>query len=303
MNKFITLLASLASISAAHAEIALTDSLSMGGFVTMAHVDSNSGNSATGVDQVEFDFFFQKNKVEARVDIEFEDLRGRNDGVEQAFVKYNFNETSSLTVGRVETMLGHDSRDPGDRYFVQALTEIGAALSDLQYQGIRFDYGNFAIALNDFADSGVIFDSSGYGLELGYSLEIVEGLNGFMGLLHIDYGNAATEDLSLYNAHLSYRYLDILWIAEYFSFSDVFYGNYNSYSLMANYSYSNAGSISLCYADTQTSGIAGDMTTYAASHNYALSDQLSFITEVNNYDFAGDMGSLTGVTLELQFVF
>lgn len=304
-NKLLTLLASLAGLSTAHSEIALTDSLSMGGFVTMAYVDSNQGSNSTAIDQVEFDFFFKKGKVEARVDIEFEDNRGFDDGVEQAFVQYNINESSALSAGRMASMLGYESRDPGESYLIQPVNLLGASFTDLHYNAIRFDHGNFSISINDFAKEGVIFDGSGYGLEMGYTHEIIDGLNGFIGLLHVDNTGNGASDFTIFNTYLTYSIYDVLLAAEYFYAEDAGAGNIYTYSLMANYSYSNPASITLAFSSTQATSLdSTNLLVYTVSHKYALSDQLSFVSELGYYDY-GDLeaGSITGVTMELQFVF
>jgi hypothetical protein len=63
----------LAASSYSFAEIALTESLSVEGFVDMSYTDSDAGNSEIGIDQVEFDFLFDNGgAVTAQVDIEYE---------------------------------------------------------------------------------------------------------------------------------------------------------------------------------------------------------------------------------------
>ena len=117
MNKLLKLLAAFIAVTGiTFAETALTESLSVGGFVDMSYVDGDRTESTSGIDQVEFNFTLDNGgPVTTQLDIEYENgTSGLN--VEQAYITYDMNSGATVTVGRFETMLLQDASEPTGLY-------------------------------------------------------------------------------------------------------------------------------------------------------------------------------------------
>ena len=147
-NKIAIASAFIAASSFSFAEIALTENLSVEGFVDMSYTDSDAGDSRYGIDQVEFDFLFNAGAVSAQVDVQYEgskksvldiskvrsQLKKLDDGdpisakesdyvsdvneviIEQAFVTYDLGNGGALTAGRFASQLGFEAFEPTGLY-------------------------------------------------------------------------------------------------------------------------------------------------------------------------------------------
>ena len=143
-NKIAIASAFIAASSFSFAEIALTENLSVEGFVDMSYTDSDAGDSRYGIDQVEFDFLFNAGAVSAQVDVQYEGskksvldvakLRSQLESgnpsdkdsdylsdvneviIEQAFVTYDLGNGGALTAGRFASQLGFEAFEPTGLY-------------------------------------------------------------------------------------------------------------------------------------------------------------------------------------------
>ena len=135
-NKIVLFAAFFAASSLSFAEIALTENLSVGGFVDMSysHVDddvdggSDSDNSYS-LDQVELTFSLDYGVVSAQIDIEWTDDGGS--AIDQAFTTYDLANGFAVTAGRYDSMLGFEAFEaPGLYQFSTAYTTGTDAFGD-----------------------------------------------------------------------------------------------------------------------------------------------------------------------------
>ncbi|MDG1241368.1 MAG: porin [Opitutae bacterium] len=154
MKKIIAVTSALAAASClTMAEIRINEFLSFEGFVDMSYshsdADINSpdgseseSDNSFGIDQVEIDWLFNFGKLTAQVDLEYEES-GDDTEVEQAFVSYDLGNGSAVTVGRYESMLGLEAKEPTGLYQYSNAYSIISELADgsplPQYaQGVKF---------------------------------------------------------------------------------------------------------------------------------------------------------------------
>lgn len=219
MNKLLKLLAAFIAVTGiTFAETALTESLSVGGFVDMSYTDGDRTESTSGIDQVEFNFTLDNGgPVTTQLDIEYENgTSGLN--VEQAYITYDMNSGATVTVGRFETMLLQDASEPTGLYqYSNAYDFFGLNLNktlyDLGDQGIKYSNGNFAVSLVDNGDSKIgdgnatatANDGHGdYSYEISYSGKLSDKVTGFIGGRLYE-NDANNHDGDLFNVYLTYE--------------------------------------------------------------------------------------------------
>ena len=339
MKKTIAITSALAAASSlATAEIKINEFLSFEGFVDMSysHTDNDSDSTAPAdsasdnsfsIDQVEIDWLFNFGKVTAQVDLQYENgANGQNDAteVEQAFVSYDLGNGSALTMGRYESMLGLEAKEPTGLYQFSTAYDDSAYLP--QYgQGVKYTGQSgdlsYGVSLQDES-----FDNDGSRLG-GNSTNQVDGSYSIEAAVALTSGNftyslgGAFEDAddqgdnSIINAHVTY--VSGAWTlgAEY-NVADIESDDnaeVDSWLVMANYAYSDCCSVtgrisSVDSSDDNTPSLGnGDVERfqYTLAHNYALSDNLAIITEVSYVeedDNGIDSESLTGA-VEVLFTF
>ncbi len=288
----------LAATSYSFAEIALTESLSVEGFVDMSYSDSDNGESRIGIDQVEFDFLFNAGAVSAQVDVQYEgdnDGNGQDDGtfIEQAFVTYDLGNGAALTAGRFASQLGFEAFEPTGLY-QYSLAYANTALPGYD-QGVKYTNGSFGIAIVDEAGDDQIGDGSDYSIEVAYSTDLGNGLGAFLGGRYnsVDTG----DDQFVIDAYLTYETGAWLFAAEVVHADDG--DDVDTSALaMANYSYSDAASVTARYSVEDGS----DTSKITLAHNYALADNLALIAEVSSVDVDGDDEDIQSA-VELLFTF
>ncbi|CAI8339078.1 MAG: Uncharacterised protein [Opitutia bacterium UBA7350] len=288
----------LAATSYSFAEIALTESLSVEGFVDMSYSDSDAGDSAFGIDQVEFDFLFNSaGAVSAQVDVQYgtTDVSGTtvNEAIiEQAFVTYDLGGGSALTFGRFASQLGFEDFEPTGLYqYSNAISTRNLPGYD---QGIKYTTGSLGVALVDGVEGGTLGDGTGYSLEVAYSAELGEGLNGFIGARLNE--NEDGEDSEVLNAYVTYETGAWLFAAEIADSDDTV--DATDYQVMANYTLSDASSVTARYAVAED---AADAITFA--YLTALADNLALVAEVTQISPDGAGDDVTTSAVELLFTF
>lgn len=282
----------LAATSYSFAEIALTESLSVEGFVDMSYSDSDNAESRIGIDQVEFDFLFNAGAVSAQVDVEYEEA-GSATEIEQAFVTYDLGNGAALTAGRFASQLGFEAFEPTGLY-QQSLAYANTALPGYD-NGVKYTNGSFGIAIVDDASDGQIGDGSDYSIEVAYSTDLGNGLGAFLGGRYnsVD-GN---DDQFVVDAYLTYETGAWLFAAEVVHVDDGADVDTSALAL-ANYSYSDAASVTARYSVEDGT----DTSKITLAHNYALADNLALIAEVSSVDVDGADEDVQSA-VELLFTF
>jgi len=115
-NKIVLTAAFFAASTFSFAEIALTENLSVGGFVDMSYThsddernspDSSDSNNSYTLDQVDLTFGLDYGVVTAQIDIEWTDANGS--AIDQAFTTYDLGNGFVVTAGRYDSMLGFEA--------------------------------------------------------------------------------------------------------------------------------------------------------------------------------------------------
>ena len=140
----------LAASSLTMAEIKINEFLSFEGFVDMSYSHSDTdfegegiSDNSFGIDQVEIDWLFNFGKVTAQIDLEYEET-GDETEVEQAFVSYDLGNGSALTMGRYESMLGLEAKEPtglyqySNAYSILSSEPLGGSPLPQYAQGVKF---------------------------------------------------------------------------------------------------------------------------------------------------------------------
>ena len=295
----------LAASSYSFAEIALTESLSVEGFVDMSYTDSDAGNAGFGIDQVEFDFLFSAGAVSAQVDVEYEGGTTNGTGVEQAFVTYDLGDKGAITAGRFASQLGFEDFEPTGLY--QYSNAVSTRFLPGYDQGVKYTTGNLGVALVDEGGDGQIGDdgaASDYAIEVAYSTELAEGLNGFVGARLVKEDGA--EDIRTINAYVTYETGAWLFAGEIVDVDAGTDGEATDYQVMANYSYSDKASVTARYAvatDDDGDVATTEGTAITLAHNYALADNLALVAEVSQLNPEGAGENVLSTAVELLFTF
>jgi len=339
MKKTIAITSALAAASSlATAEIKINEFLSFEGFVDMSysHTDTDGDNAllngsenSFSIDQVEIDWLFNFGKVTGRVDLGYEGSNNESGtDVEQAFVSYDLGNGAALTMGRYESMLGLEAKEPTGLYQFSTAYD-GLSFLPQYGQGVRYTGQSgdisYGVSLQDesFANGGSNLggadDNDG-----SYSIEAAVSLTS--GNFTYSLGGAFEDadedgDNSIINAHVVYVSGAWTFGAEYNHAdieSDTLLPDGNplsanetevdSWLVMANYAYSDCCSVtgrvsSVDFKDADND--LGDALKYTLAHNYALSDNLAIITEVSYVE--GELGGVdsdaTQGAVEVLFTF
>ena len=325
----------LAASSLTMAEIKINEFLSFEGFVDMSYSHSDTdfegeggSDNSFGIDQVEIDWLFNFGKVTAQIDLEYEEA-GDETEVEQAFVSYDLGNGSALTMGRYESMLGLEAKEPtglyqySNAYSILSSEPLGGSPLPQYAQGVKFtkttDTSFFGLSIQDQAfgtgagslgGSGGDFDNPDgtYAVEAAASIT-----NGdttiFIGGVY-ENGDEFS-DVWFINNHISHQ--NGPWTVG----AEVFVGNtdldFGGFApnidldlmgglIMANYAYNECSSITARISFVQYDTFISDGSSdsigfdveglkYTLAHNYALTDNLAIITEVSYSDFNIDVSS------------
>ena len=330
MKKTIAITSALAAASSlATAEIKINEFLSFEGFVDMSYshtdtdsdADGDSSENSFSIDQVEIDWLFNFGKVTAQVDLEYEEA-GDATNVEQAFVSYDLGNGSALTMGRYESMLGLEAKEPTGLYQFSTAYDGNAFLP--QYgQGVKYTGQSgdisYGVSLQDESFENGANALGGNDNDGSYSVEAAVALTS--GNFTYSLGGAFEDaddqgDNSIINAHVTY--VSGAWTlgAEY-NVADIETldnAEVDSWLVMANYAYSDCCSVTARISGIDAEDDGSNPSTsiddtealkYTLAHNYALSDNLAIITEVSLSEIeqnGSDEDELSGA-VEVLFTF
>ena len=334
-NKIAIASAFLAASSFSFAEIALTENISVTGFVDMSYSSDKAENGLNGfdsensyrVDQVEIDWLFSFGNVSAQVDLQYEDNAiqafPNNTPVEQAFVNYELSSGDVITAGRYATMLGFEALEPTGMYqfsTAYSVQGLNLTLANSYSQGVKYTRtaGDtfFGISLQDSAfgnnDVNRLGGDNGgnYAIELAGSMGLGNGFAVFAGAA---FENNDLGDNQLINTYVTYETGAWLFAAELKLEENLLGGAGNeidltSYMVMANYAYSDVASVTGRFTDINAdvgNVEALDGTKLTLAHNYAFSDNLALCAEVSLVDAenGGADAEVTSAAVELLFTF
>jgi hypothetical protein len=272
-NKIAIASAFFAASSFSFAEIALTEGLSVEGFVDTSYTDSSAQNASFDLDEVEISFLFESGAVSAQVDV---DYQGTNDGdLDQAFISYDV-AGGTVSAGLIDSQLGFEAFEaPG--LYTNSLA-YGASQLPGTDEGVKFtkqldEVSSLGVALLD--NGSYIGDESGSDtvVEIAYGRDLGNGLGAFVGYRSDDAGNN-----DLINAYVTYETGALLLAAEIVDGE-----NTTDLQLLANYAYADNASVTLRYTNEED-GLAAndDLDIITLAHNLALADNLRLTTELSD---------------------
>ncbi|MGC6606216.1 MAG: hypothetical protein ACON5O_05615 [Lentimonas sp.] len=281
MKKQTTIAAAiLAASSFSFAEIALTENLSVSGFVDTSYTDSDAANASFDLDEVEISFAFEAGAADAQVDI---DSDGGDLDLDQAFISYDI-AGGTLTAGRFDAQLGLEAFEAPGLYtnsFAYGASQLPGTDEGVKFALDLDEATSFGIALVDAVNADGFLGDEGANetvVELALSRDLGNGLGAFVG-----YRDNGADDLV--NVYVTYEMGEWLFAAE---LAD---GVGTDYQLLANYAYADNASVTVRYTTEEQAG--GDLDQLTLAHNLALSDSLRLTTELTDngavddeYEFA-----------------
>jgi hypothetical protein len=287
-NKIIAAaVAALFGASAAQADIALTDNLSVSGYIDGSYnnLDKIGADSENiGLDQVEIDFAFNGETVSAEVHL---DDQAGGVRIEQAYVNYNLGNGLVITAGKVENTLGFEKDEAPDLYQNSyAYSETGTSGLGSNYNnGVRVGYSSdlFNVSISGYDKLWAANRTSGSDLDLAY--EIFAAYTGVENLtIALGYGeddNAAlnAETSEALNIWAQYEVGQFTVAAEYSDLENGAGTGGDQYLILGNYAFSEKGSITVRYSEQEWDGAAGSFDKLTISPGYAVTDNFYALLE------------------------
>jgi hypothetical protein len=278
-NKIAIASAFIAASSFSVAEIALTESLSVEGFVAAGYTDSSATNASFDLNEVEISFIFDAGGVSARVDTQYVALpfAGQNisvGNIDQAFISYDvFGGT--LSAGLMDSQLGFEAFEapglytnslaygqPAQRPADEAVN-FTMQLDEVSSVGVSFINGNNSFIGDLGSDDAII--------EVAYGRDLGNGFGAHVGTRSDGAGN------DLATGYITYETGAFLFAAEYI---DDEAADADSYQLFANYAYADNASVTVRYCSVEDGVALGDdRDILTLAHQLALADSLMLTTE------------------------
>jgi hypothetical protein len=277
-NKIAIASAFIAASSFSFAEIALTESLSVEGFIDTSYTDSDGGPASFDLNEVEISFLLDAGAVSARVDTQYSDVGAPVDvgSIDQAFISYDvFGGT--LSAGLMDSQLGFEAFEaPG--LYTNTLAYGNAAQAQAD-EAVNFtiqldEASSLGVSLIDGADSfiGDLAANSDTIVELAYGRDLGNGLGAFVGMR----SDANGDDLI--NAYVTYETGALTLAAEINDGETT-----TDYLVLANYAYSDNASVTVRYTTEEAELLNGDdQDILTIAHQLALADNLSLTTELSD---------------------
>jgi len=274
-NKIAIASAFFAASSFSFAEIALTESLSVEGFIDTAYTDSSAKNASFDLNEVEISFLFESGAVSAQVDTEYTTDAGSE--LDQAFISYDvFGGT--LSAGLMDSQLGFEAFEAPGLY-----TNSLAYGQDAQQPAD--EAVNFTMQLDEVSSLGVSLINGTAGfigdndddniIEVAYGRDLGNGFGVFVGTRSDEDGD------DLVNAYVTYETGAFTFAAEIIDEETA-----DAYQLFANYAYADNASVTVRFTNEEDNGVDTDILTLA--HQLALADNLCLTTEYTDNGDATD---------------
>ena len=275
-NKIAIASAFIAASSFSFAEIALTESLSVEGFIDTSYSDSDTGNASFDLNEVEISFLFDAGAVSAQVDTEYTTAADSGE-LDQAFISYDvFGGT--LSAGLMDSQLGYEAFEAPGLYTnslaygatgqpdADEAVNFTMQLDEASSIGVSLINGNNSF-IGDLAANDETITEIAYGRDLG------NGLGAFVGMRSEANGD------DLINAYVTYETGALTFAAEIADGETT-----TDYLLLANYAYADNASVTVRYTTEEEATGAGtaDRDILTLAHQIALADNLCITTELSD---------------------
>lgn len=314
MNKLLkaTLAGLLLATPAIHAQIELSDNLSVTGFLDMSAVDVNSetgeDSSSFNLDQAEIDFLIDFDEITAQIDLNYLGNNSTEEfDLEQAFITYNLGDGANIEAGKFNSYHGWETVEPTGLYQYSYAYDLAPNSLPLFHNGVRFNYGddfvNLGLSVVDsvYGPDGSIGDSE-YGAEAKIAIFPADGLTVYLGFAK-DKGADAIEDKDLINFWTSYEIGNMTYALE---FNDYDMGanlTGSQWLLMANMGITDNFGITARVSEDQQDWAGGDTATkFTVSPGWSVNDNLGMLVELSQTDL-GTEGTNTTIAFETIFTF
>jgi hypothetical protein len=303
--------------SAANADIALTDNLTLSGYVDGSYSNRNNDTSDDvenlGIDVVEVDFAFGYDKFSAQVHLDNGDI-GNLDTlrVEQAFGSYNLGNGLSLSAGKMNNALGFEADEYPDMYqnsyAYDGLNGQVNGLSHLQgsyNNGIRAAYTSdaFSLSLSGYDKLWAAERSVQTDVDFAYEAQLV--FTGVENLtVAVGYGEddnslrqqtapgvfTPTDNLAeVFNVWAQYEKGPFKVAAEYSDFQNGRGAKGDAWLILGNYAFSEKGAITLRYSESDwDASTTLDSDKFTVSPGYAITDNLWGLLEYSTGSIGGE---------------
>ena len=295
-NKIAIASAFIAASSFSFAEIALTESLSVEGFIDTSYNDASGAgrdnDASLNVNEVEVSFLFDAGAVSARIDTQYKYSEAADafvGEIDQAFISYDV-YGGTVSVGGIDSQLGYEAFEAPGLYtnsFAYGTDNLGDSTSQLPGTDIAINYtrqldevSSLGVSLVDngsfIGDEGLRDIANELGgdtvIEVAYGRDLGNGLGAFAGYRSDVDGN------DLLNAYVTYETGAFTFAAEVVDGE-----NETDLQLLANYAYAANASVTVRYTQEEDGLATGnDLDILTISHQLALADNLCLTTEIRD---------------------
>ena len=311
------MLATITLAAPVSAQVELTDSAAISGFVNgvYEHVDSNAGsNEDLKLDQAEIDLIFNLDTVSGEIHLQSAEDGGTHSlELEQAFATIDFANGVSVSAGRFLSMLGFESDETVNRF-------TRSYAYDLNYPIPLYAEGINAKAVNEFGWVSVSvldevwdgygtgnFSDGAIGVEIQGGVTTQQGLTAVIGYAGQDTGDVNPDPNSeLLNIWVSYETGPFIFAAEYNDYNNAGERNNTgeSYILLAHYSINNNLSITGRYAEQELENGDGS-EKFTIAPKYSFTDNFAGRIEYSRSDIteSGTEDEVDFFSVEAMFTF
>jgi len=293
-------IAAVFGASAAQADIALTDNLTLSGFIdgSYSHNDSDDNTKDTedfGLDAIEVDLSFGGEVFSAEVHLDND--AGDDLNLEQAYGVYNLGNGLSISGGRMNNTLGFEADEAPDLYQNSyAYSSLGGrnTLNGAYSDGARVSYASdaFSISLSGYDKLWAANRNSTDDIDFAYEAQLaftgVENLVVSIGYGEDDNSTGTATLAEAFNVWAQYEQGQFKVAAEYSDIEDGNMAKGDAWLILGNYAFSEKGSITLRYSelDWDASSVA-DEEKFTVSPGYAITDNLWGLLEYSNGEIGG----------------
>jgi hypothetical protein len=304
--------------SAANADIALTDNLTLSGYVDGSYSNLNNKTSADeenlGLDVAEVDFAFSYEKFSAQVHLDNGAANAANDDlrVEQAFGSYNLGNGLSLSAGRMNNTLGFEADEFPDMYQNSYAYDLFDTLNGQYSDGVRASYSSDAFALNlsGYEKLWAASKVSDADIDFAYEAQLVftgvENLTVAIGYSEDDNSKTDTakqvaaralnpdsplnteQIAEVFNVWAQYEMGQFKVAAEYSDLTSGAGDKADAWLILGNYAFSEKGAITLRYSEVDGNGGIADEDKFTVSPGYAITDNLWGLLEYSTGSIGGN---------------
>jgi len=309
------------------AQIELTDSAAISGFVNGAYTHHDKGGQATEelkLDETEIDLIFNLDTVSGEIHIH--SIDGGNVELEQAFTTIDFGKGVSVTAGRFLSLLGFESDESVNRFTRTRAYDLSRPIP-LYAEGINAkgvnDLGWISLSVLDEVWDGYgggQFGDGSVGVEFQGGFTTQNGFTAVIGYAAQDATdeNPALPDAELLNVWVSYETGPFVFAAEYNDFSNAAHANYavagdpghnktsegESYMFLAHYAIDNNLSITARYSEEELENGDGS-EKWTIAPKYSFTDNLAGRIEYSRTDLeeGGNDEEVDFFSVEAMFTF